>query len=54
MKEGKEAKWKNLDEVWDLKRDEMRFKLYIADEIKKFRVVGIYLTVVHVFGIQFR
>lgn len=36
-KGGKEVKWKNLDEVWDLKRDEMRFKLYIADEIKKFR-----------------
>ncbi|HNT27234.1 MAG TPA: nitrophenyl compound nitroreductase subunit ArsF family protein [bacterium] len=37
VKGGKEVKWKNLDEVWDLKRDEMRFKLYIADEIKKFR-----------------
>ena len=37
VKGGKEVKWKNLDEVWDLKRDEMRFKLYIAEEIKNFR-----------------
>lgn len=37
MKGGKEVKWKNLGEVWDLKGDEMRFKLYLADEIKKFR-----------------
>jgi len=37
VKGGKEVAWKNLEEVWALKRDEMRFKLYIADEIKKFR-----------------
>ena len=37
VKGGREVAWKDLDDVWDLKRDEMRFKLYIADEIKKFR-----------------
>lgn len=34
---GKEVAWKDLDEIWGLKRDEMRFKLYVTDEIKKFR-----------------
>ncbi|HSA34248.1 MAG TPA: nitrophenyl compound nitroreductase subunit ArsF family protein [bacterium] len=37
LKGGSEVAWKDLDEVWTLKNDEMRFKLYIADEIKKFR-----------------
>lgn len=37
VKGGKEVAWKNLDGVWQLLRDEMRFSLYITDEIKKFR-----------------
>jgi hypothetical protein len=37
VKGGKEAAWRDLDEVWALKGDEMRFKLYVSEEIKKFR-----------------
>ncbi len=36
VKDGKEVAWKNLDEVWQLLRNEARFNLYITDEVKKF------------------
>ncbi|HEY3414117.1 MAG TPA: nitrophenyl compound nitroreductase subunit ArsF family protein [Armatimonadota bacterium] len=34
VRNGKEAKWKNLDKVWTLLRDEAAFKSYVRDEVK--------------------
>ncbi|HOW50715.1 MAG TPA: nitrophenyl compound nitroreductase subunit ArsF family protein [bacterium] len=37
VKGGNEVAWKDLEDIWSLKNDEMRFKLYIAEEIQRFR-----------------
>jgi hypothetical protein len=34
VRNGKEAKFKNLDKVWTLLRDESAFKTYVRDEVK--------------------
>jgi hypothetical protein len=36
QKEGKEVKWKNLDQIWDLLYDENIFKNYIKQGIRAF------------------
>lgn len=35
-RDGKQVKWKNLDEVWNHVNNEDAFKQYIADEVKAF------------------
>jgi hypothetical protein len=34
MKDGKEVRWKNLEKVWTLVRNEKQFDQYVASEIK--------------------
>lgn len=36
VKDGKVARWKNLEKIWDLLRDEAAFKAYIAGETRAF------------------
>jgi hypothetical protein len=36
VNEGKEVKWKNLDQVWDLLGDETKFSQYIESEVRNF------------------
>ena len=36
VKEGKQVKYKNLERVWDLLRDQNKYHEYIRDEIKPF------------------
>lgn len=34
-KGGKEVKWKNLDEIWDLSGDEAAFKRYVTENVRE-------------------
>lgn len=34
--EGKEGRWKNLQKVWELLRDEEAFKDYVQDEVRQY------------------
>lgn len=36
VKEGKEARWKNLTKVWELLRNEVAFKQYVQKEIREY------------------
>ncbi len=36
VKNGKEVRWKNLDQIWKKLRNENEFKLYISDELRQF------------------
>lgn len=36
MKDGKLARWKNLDKIWDLLGDEAAFKAYVTAETRAF------------------
>jgi hypothetical protein len=36
VKDGKEARWKRLDKVWDLLDDRQAFEKYVKDEVKVF------------------
>jgi len=33
LKDGKEVRWKNLEKIWELVRDEEEFDKYVQDEI---------------------
>ncbi len=33
MKDGKEERWKNLEKIWVLVRDDEKFDAYVKDEI---------------------
>ena len=35
-REGKEARWKNLDKIWELIRDKEKFKAYVQGEVGVF------------------
>jgi len=36
--DGKEVRWKNLEKVWELLRNEGKFKKYVKDEVASFMV----------------
>lgn len=36
VKNGKETRWKNLDQIWKKLRNEYEFRLYISDELRQF------------------
>jgi len=37
MKDGAQARWKNLDKIWDLLGDKTKFSAYIEKELKDFK-----------------
>ena len=36
MKDGKQVRWKNLERIWDLLKDQAQFAQYIEGEVKTF------------------
>ncbi len=36
LKDGKQVRWKNLDQVWELVSDDIRFAQYVQREVKAF------------------